>query len=158
MDADGNGRISKDEYRGYFQRQVAAKVETLIAAKSGEANRGRDSKAIAKPATPASGTNLPEWFATLDSNKDGQISLFEWRQGDRGVEVFQEMDLDGDGLLTREEYQRFAKLQLIEEKQKKREERSRRPEATRKHDQGQDEDPDAVGFILAFGVLRNQFE
>lgn len=108
-DADGNGRISKTEYRDYFHRKVATRTETL-AAKAAEKG-GSDGKpvAIAKP-----GTGLPDWFTTLDLDKDKQISLFEWRQSKRPVAVFEEMDLDGDGLLTKDEYLRWVKKKEIE--------------------------------------------
>ena len=67
------------------------------------------------------GTGLPDWFATLDSDKDGQISLFEWRKGGKLTALFQEMDLNGDGLLTKEEYTRYLKMKEDKLKQDKRE-------------------------------------
>jgi Ca2+-binding EF-hand superfamily protein len=120
IDADGNGRISKDEYREYFRRKASAKSETLTAAKNGEnpMKQPADNKAPAKVGK----NGLPDWFTTLDTDKDGQISLFEWRQDKRAVELFEEMDLDKDGLITRDEYLRYLKLKEIELNQKKREE------------------------------------
>ena len=113
-DADGNGRISKDEYRNYFRKKVALKTDALE--KSGDPARGPGGK----PGKP--GAALPDWFAALDENKDGQVSLFEWRTGGRATTAFQEMDLNGDGLLTRDEYLRYVRLKDIDEAQKKREE------------------------------------
>jgi Ca2+-binding EF-hand superfamily protein len=114
-DADGNGRISRDEYRDYFRKKVALKTDALLA-KSGDAARGPDGK----PGKPGAG--LPDWFAALDADKDGQISLFEWRTGGRPTTAFQDMDLNGDGLLTRDEYLRYVRLKGIDDAQKKREE------------------------------------
>jgi hypothetical protein len=116
-DADGNGRINKDEYRDYFRRRVTAKTDVLIAAKFGEGGRNQEGKGAAK-----TGPVLPDWFTTLDLDKDGQISLFEWRKGDRATALFQEMDLNSDGLLTKDEYLRYVRLKAIETNQKKREE------------------------------------
>ena len=113
-DADGNGRVSKDEYRAYFQKKVGVKADEL-AAKAGDAVRGPDGK------PGKGGAAMPEWFAALDLDKDGQLSLFEWRKGTRPTALFTEMDLNGDGLLTREEYQRYVRLKGLDDAQKKRE-------------------------------------
>lgn len=56
--------------------------------------------------------NLPSWWATLDTDKDGQIGLYEWRADKRAMSEFAAMDLNGDGLLTAEEYLRFKKLPI----------------------------------------------
>ncbi len=50
---------------------------------------------------------LPSWFTDLDTDKDGQIGMYEWRSDSRPVADFLAMDLNGDGLLTAEEYLRF---------------------------------------------------
>ena len=116
-DADGNGRITKDEYRGYFQRKVTFKVDQLSAATKTNENpqaRGPDGK-------PKPGAGVPEWFATLDTDKDGQIALFEWRKDGRPIALFSEMDLNGDGLLTRDEYLRYVRMTENKLKQDRRE-------------------------------------
>jgi Ca2+-binding EF-hand superfamily protein len=120
VESDGNGRISKIEYRAYFQRKVEAKVKVL-AAKEADAAPKPDEKAKGKPAAKPANA-LPDWFATLDTDNDKQISLYEWRAGGRPIALFQEMDLNGDGLLTPEEYLRWVKKKEIEENQRKREE------------------------------------
>jgi Ca2+-binding EF-hand superfamily protein len=116
-DTDKNGRISKAEYREYFKRQVAARAE-VIAEKLTEAARTQDGKHTEKA------PKLPEWFTTLDLDKDGQISLYEWRKAGRPIAQFQEMDLNGDGLLTPDEYFRWLKMKENAEAQKKREEKN----------------------------------
>jgi hypothetical protein len=108
-DGDGNGRINKDEYRLYFQRRVTVSVETAAA----KAGTGEKAARVpdGKPAGPGAKSTvaLPEWFASTDSDMDGQVALFEWRKAGRSLDSFTEMDLDGDGLLTRDEYSRFLK-------------------------------------------------
>lgn len=114
-DADSNGRVSKEEYRAYFKRSVATKAET-IAARNGDTVRG-DPKGAKGKGGPA----LPAWFTALDTDGDMQVSLFEWRSGGKPAAQFNEMDLNGDGLLTRDEYVRYARMLDETLKQKKRE-------------------------------------
>jgi hypothetical protein len=106
-DADGNGRIDKDEYRSYFQRRVTAGVEVIAAKVAAEKGRGPDGKPAGLPGKGLGG--LPEWFTTLDTDQDNQVALSEWRKAGRAINLFMEMDLDGDGLLTKDEYMRYAK-------------------------------------------------
>lgn len=107
-DTDGNGRIDKDEYRAYFQKRVTTSVEAALAKPNERENRGGDAKPPVRPNRAANG--LPDWFTDLDADKDGQISLSEWRKGKKDIELFMAMDLNGDGLLTKDEYQRYLKL------------------------------------------------
>lgn len=50
---------------------------------------------------------LPSWFNTMDTNMDGQIALYEWRNDGRSATDFTPMDLNADGLVTAEEYLRY---------------------------------------------------
>jgi EF hand len=50
---------------------------------------------------------LPSWFTSLDTNQDGQIALYEWRNDGRLATDFMPMDLNTDGLVTAEEYLRY---------------------------------------------------
>jgi hypothetical protein len=59
---------------------------------------------------------LPLWWNDYDTNKDGQIGLHEWRQANEPTAKFYEMDLDGDGLLTPDEYLRYVSLKEEREK------------------------------------------
>ena len=60
---------------------------------------------------------LPAWFTALDTNKDGQVSLTEWRKGGRKRADFRKHDLNGDGFITPDELLRTIKkpnlLELI---------------------------------------------
>ena len=46
---------------------------------------------------------LPGWFTELDSDKDAQIGLYEWRAAGMSIEEFLEKDLNSDGFLTADE-------------------------------------------------------
>src|SRR5205823_223357 len=60
--------------------------------------------------------DLPGWFEDYDTDKDGQVSLYEWRKAGRDVKDFTEMDLNGDGLITADELLRFTRAKNIEKK------------------------------------------
>jgi hypothetical protein len=50
---------------------------------------------------------LPAWFEQLDTNQDGQVSLYEWRVSGRPIAEFLCMDRNDDGFLTAEEVLRY---------------------------------------------------
>ena len=52
----------------------------------------------------------PSWFTELDTDKDGQIGLYEWRKAGRPMSEFAEMDLNNDGFVTAEEWLRCQRL------------------------------------------------
>lgn len=44
---------------------------------------------------------LPDWFAEYDTDKDGQINMYEWRTvGGKSVAEFRELDANGDGFIA----------------------------------------------------------
>lgn len=49
-----------------------------------------------RPAPPAPGPPLPSWFAKMDRNSDGDVSLKEFVGP---IELFRKLDRDGDGLI-----------------------------------------------------------
>lgn len=104
-DLSGDNLISLNEYRAYFQ----------IRFQSG----GRDDpggplpKIIieeedldARPVVFRAGKlpkELPSWFNELDTDKDGQVALYEWRTAKREPDEFLTHDKNADGLITPEE-------------------------------------------------------
>lgn len=46
---------------------------------------------------------LPSWFNELDTDKDGQVSLYEWRKGGKDLSEFASWDRNDDGLVMAEE-------------------------------------------------------
>jgi hypothetical protein len=59
---------------------------------------------------------LPSWYEEFDTDKDAQVSLYEWRKSGKETKEFTEIDLNGDGLITVEEYLRYARLKNIQTK------------------------------------------
>jgi hypothetical protein len=84
--------------------------------------------------------NLPGWFEEQDTDKDGQVSLYEWRKAGKDSKEFLEMDLNGDGLVTADEYLRFARQKNIDTKVAEYEEGIRGP-----GNWGLNEKPDTKG-------------
>jgi Ca2+-binding EF-hand superfamily protein len=54
--------------------------------------------------------DIPSYWSELDTDKDGQIGLYEWRRGERSTKEFTELDLNGDGYLTADEWLRSQRL------------------------------------------------
>ena len=126
-DRNRDGVIDPNEYAAYYQASLSV-VSDKVA--SGEI-RLQSAKALAslvQPPVPAKPEpvafavrygklppGLPDWFAELDTDRDGQVGLYEWRRAGRPIAEFRKMDLDGDGLLTPEEYLRYVRLAQSEQ-------------------------------------------
>lgn len=54
---------------------------------------------------------IPDWFAQLDTDHDGQVGLYEWKVNPRPITEFHGMDRNGDGLLTIRELMFFMDSQ-----------------------------------------------
>src|SRR5262249_51842469 len=83
-DLDGDDRITSDEVLEYLRTHPE--------------NQNKDN---AKPGRLPRG--LPPWFQQLDADRDGQLSLTEWRRGGGSRDEFLRYDLNGDGLITPKE-------------------------------------------------------
>lgn len=60
--------------------------------------------------------DLPSWFEDYDTDKDGQVGLYEWRKAGKPMADFTAMDLNGDGFVTADEYLRFSRQENINTK------------------------------------------
>ncbi len=108
-DADGNGLIDRNEYQAYFQARMQVRM-------AGAGGNGFG-PAQGLPFVPAEEEErrpvvyrtgklprgLPAWFEQLDTDRDAQVGLYEWRASGRPIEEFLKMDRNGDGFLTPEE-------------------------------------------------------
>ncbi len=123
-DTNKDGAISLDEVKGYLRdrdqtrQQESSSASPATPARPGEQPAaGPDGLPPVPDATPVQEEDarptlyrfgklpkeLPAWFAELDTDKDGQVGLYEWVSGGRSVDEFKLMDRNDDGLLTIEE-------------------------------------------------------
>jgi hypothetical protein len=119
-DTDHNGLIDLTEYKAF----VAARSEQMQSERQaagftrGQRNQqGGAPDAVPQdtPAAPAEDpkpvvyhadnlpANLPAWFSQLDTDRDGQVGLYEWKAAGRPIGEFLKMDRNSDGFLTVEE-------------------------------------------------------
>jgi EF hand len=107
-DRNGDGRIDFEEYRAYFPNRL----ERVFGELQNRLNDGAPSAGIReedldrKPTVIAPGklpTGLPAWFAQLDTDKDGQVAMYEWRRAGWPIEEFEKLDLNSDGFLVPQE-------------------------------------------------------
>ena len=92
-------------------------------ASSSRKDTGKKAKEVEKPFVVRYGNlpkEVPSFFHECDGDQDGMIGLYEWRRnkdsiggGYKGtISEFVEMDLNGDGYLTADEYIRYSKAKI----------------------------------------------
>jgi hypothetical protein len=111
-DANRDGSIDAEEYRGYFQAGLKSVSERVA---SGEIPiklpKGVPGPTAAKPTEERPVAvrpgklppGLPKWFAEYDQDGDGQVGLYEWRRMGKPIKEFVPMDRNEDGYLTPKE-------------------------------------------------------
>jgi hypothetical protein len=117
-DKNKDGFIDLEEFKAYIQAR--AQQWQAQRAQGGDGQAGGFviapspvEEEAPKPVVYRAGKlppNLPAWFAQLDTDKDGQIGLYEWKASGRPIEEFERMDLNNDGFLTVHEVMRSLGL------------------------------------------------
>jgi Ca2+-binding EF-hand superfamily protein len=114
-DTNNDGMIDLNEFKAYFAARAQQRMNERAAmdpnASSGSTHP--DDEPDRRPVVYRAGKlpkDLPDWFAKIDTNQDGQISLAEWRASGRPLEEFRSMDRSGDNLLTIEETLLYVRL------------------------------------------------
>jgi hypothetical protein len=112
FDKDQDGYLDFNEYKAFIAKELDSDPDAGSFGSSAQGNYGKDKKqelsvAIRFGKLPA---GLPEWWTVLDTDKDGQVGLYEWRADGRDMKEFTRYDLDGDGMLAPQEWQRYNVL------------------------------------------------
>lgn len=104
-DRNRDGRIDFEEYRAYFPIRLSRLHDELLS-QMNDAKRTAEIRVEdldSKPVVIAAGklpAGMPEWFARLDSDQDGQVAMYEWRRAGLSIEEFQKLDSNDDGFLV----------------------------------------------------------
>jgi Ca2+-binding EF-hand superfamily protein len=120
-DTDRNGLIDLSEFRAYFEARVKApqgqspstspSADPLLQGGLYWDFSQADEQRRAPPVVYRAGKlpkELPAWFEQYDTDKDGQVGLYEWKAFGRSIQEFDEMDRNRDGFLTIDEVLRFV--------------------------------------------------
>lgn len=126
LDTNGDGGLDLGEYRVYIQKRYGGLNSdsnggnNSYSSSSGGPGNDRsdprgDPNRKEEPAPIAIRygklpDGLPSWWNELDTDRDGQVGLYEWREGGHDMKEFLTMDLDADGLLAPQEMLRYTAI------------------------------------------------
>jgi EF hand len=107
-DKNGDGFIDIFEYRAYYVARMQGSENASNQGAKGIASiiideEDLDRKPVVFRVGGKEPPGLPDWFHKLDTDKDGQVALYEWRVAGKSLEQFKEWDLNDDGFITAEE-------------------------------------------------------
>ena len=101
IDTDKDGKINLPEFTEYTKQQFgmgnfAGMGGFVIPVPESE-------RKVAVYRAGSLPKELPEWFGQLDTDKDAQVGLYEWKKGGKPVGEFRDIDENSDGLVTVDE-------------------------------------------------------
>jgi Ca2+-binding EF-hand superfamily protein len=113
FDKNGDGLIDPHEFLEYVQARTQGKAAGGKGGQQWDVETVTPEAEEQRPVVFRAGKlpkDLPAWFEQYDLNRDGQVSLYEWRMAKEPIEEFLRRDRNDDGFLTAEEVLRYEKL------------------------------------------------
>jgi Ca2+-binding EF-hand superfamily protein len=107
-DKNQDGLIDQEEYRNYFLTTFQERLSGSAASQKqnpfgSPLEDDLDKRPVVYRAGKLPTKGMPLWFKQLDTDGDGQIALYEWRQAGKNLDEFKFWDRDDDGFITIEE-------------------------------------------------------
>lgn len=125
-DTNQNGVITFDEYKEYYRARTNYMRSDNRDSRDNRPDEGyyppqQTEEEDKKPPVYRFGQmpkEIPSWFSGMDRDRDGQVALYEWRDGGQPMDKFREIDINRDGFATVDEMLRSVKQQDSSRKQK----------------------------------------
>jgi len=118
-DNNKDGEIDLGEFKTYYREQQVARLNQAAASMTITVGGVDDDGPLKRPDVFRVGNmpkNMPAWFTEYDTDKDGQVGLYEWRKFGKSLAEFKEYDRNEDGFITADEVIRWmAKNGQLEE-------------------------------------------
>ncbi len=115
-DKNGDGKISKSESMAYYKkvterfrrgnRDQGNSKNDKTQPKGGTERVVIEDIPYERPLVFAFGKlpkGTPDWYTDNDTDKDGQVALFEWRKGGKSIAEFLKLDSNQDGFISPDE-------------------------------------------------------
>jgi len=127
-----NGQITLEQFLSYSQERKAIESRGAVRYSGGKpigpiirtkdrfspSNQGQwtpppaptSAKVIIRGASDVP-KDIPAWFRQLDTDRDGQVGLYEWKVSGRSIQEFKQYDRNNDGFITIEEVRYYMAQQ-----------------------------------------------